>query len=125
MEKVLGIGGLFFRSSDPERLAGWYAKHLGIDPVPQDYETAPWRQKEGATVFAPFPGDTDYFGELGRQWMVNFRVRDLDAMIAQLQAAGIEVVPDPETYPNGRFARLADLDGNPVELWEPSNARDR
>lgn len=120
MEKVLGIGGLFFRSSDPERLARWYADNLGVDPVPQDYDTPPWRQNEGATVFAPFPAETDYFGDPVRQWMINFRVRDLDAMVAQLERAGIEVTPDPEAYPNGRFARLVDPDGNPVELWEPA-----
>lgn len=125
MEKVLGIGGLFFRSPDPERLARWYAEHLGVDPVPQDYGAPSWRQKEGTTVFAPFPADTGYFGDPAQQWMINFRVRDLDAMIAQLERAGIEVTRDPEAYPNGRFARLRDPDGNPVELWEASDDRDR
>jgi glyoxylase I family protein len=106
MEKVLGIGGLFFRSPDPERLARWYAEHLGVDPVPQDYDTPPGGKRKATTVFAPFPADTDYFGDQGRQWMINFRVRDLDAMIAQLEAAGIEVTLHPEPQPNGRFARL-------------------
>lgn len=125
MEKVLGIGGLFFRSSDPERLARWYADHLGVDPVPQDYDTPAWQQQAGTTVFAPFPSDTDYFGDPARQWMINFRVRDLDAMAAQLRAAGIEVTIHPEILPNGRFARLADPEGNPVELWEPADPADR
>lgn len=120
MEKVLGIGGLFFRSSDPERLARWYSEHLGIDPVPGDYETPAWQQEAGTTVFAPFPADTDYFGDPARQWMVNFRVRDLDAMISQLEKAGIEVTLHPEALPIGRFARLNDPEGNPVELWEPA-----
>jgi glyoxylase I family protein len=120
MEKVLGFGGLFFRSSDPTALARWYSDHLGVDPVPADYETRPWQQQAGPTVFAPFPGDTDYFGNVEKQWMINFRVRDLDAMIAQLEAAGIEVTIHPETLPIGRFARLYDPDGNPVELWEPA-----
>lgn len=125
MEKVVGIGGLFFRSSDPERLARWYADNLGVDPVPGDYETPPWRQKEGSTVFAPFPADTDYFGNPDRQWMVNFRVRDLDAMIAQLEAGGIPVTLHPEQLPNGRFAQLKDPEGNPIELWEPADPADR
>lgn len=125
MEKVLGIGGLFFRSSDPERLARWYHEHLGVDPVPSDYDGPAWRQKEGTTVFAPFPADTEYFGDSAQQWMVNFRVRDLDAMIAQLEKAGVHVTRDPEAYPNGRFARLADPEGNPVELWEPADPSDR
>lgn len=120
MEKVLGIGGLFFRSPDPERLARWYADHLGVDPVPQDYDTPAWQQQAGTTVFAPFPADTDYFGDPARQWMINFRVRDLDAMIAQLEKAGIAVKLHPEPQPNGRFAHLSDLDGNPIELWEPA-----
>lgn len=120
MEKVLGIGGLFFRSSDPERLARWYADHLGVDPVPQDYDTPAWQQQAGTTVFAPFPADTDYFGDPARQWMINFRVRDLDAMIGQLEEAGIVVKLHPEPQPNGRFAHLSDPDGNPIELWEPA-----
>jgi len=72
----------------------------------------------GQTVFAPFPIDTDYFGN-PQAWMINFRVVNLDRMIAQLQAKGVEVKVDPESYPNGRFARLHDPEGNPIELWEP------
>lgn len=124
MEKVLGIGGLFFRSHDPKALAAWYDKHLGVAPVPTDYNQQPWRQQAGPTAFAPFPQGTSYFGDPTsphpQQWMINFRVANLDAMIAQLRAAGIEVKPDPETYPNGRFARLHDPEGNPIELWQPA-----
>ena len=119
MEKVTGIGGLFFRARDPRILANWYRDHLGVAVVPESYEQKPWRQKAGPTVFAAFPADTDYFGRPEQGWMVNFRVRDLAAMVAQLQAAGIEVKLDPEQYPNGRFARVHDPEGNPVELWEP------
>lgn len=120
MERVTGFGGVFFRARDPSALAQWYQAHLGVDPVPPDYEQSPWRQEAGPTVFAPFPEDTGYFGEGGQAWMVNFRVGDLDAMVAQLREAGVEVKPDPEVYPNGRFARLHDPEGNPVELWEPA-----
>lgn len=121
MEKVNGIGGFFFRAEDPERLAAWYREHLGIDPVPGDYDTSPWRQEAGVTVFAPFEKVTDYFGNREKAFMLNFRVRDLDAMIAQLEAAGIEVRRDPDSpYPNGRFAWLNDPEGNPIELWEPA-----
>ena len=120
MEKVVGIGGLFFRSKDPKALAVWYAEHLGVDEVPQSYEEDCWNQEAGATVFAPFNRDSDYFGRPEQQWMVNFRVRDLDAMVDQLRGSGIEVNVDGETYPNGRFARLHDPEGNPVELWEPA-----
>jgi glyoxylase I family protein len=71
-------------------------------------------------VFNPFPQETDYFGEALRVWMVNFRVRDLDAMVTQLRGAGILVEIDPQVYPNGRFARLHDPEGNPIELWQPA-----
>ena len=118
-ERVLGIGGLFFRSRDPKKLAQWYQLHLGIYPVPTDYGGTVWEQGAGPTVFAPFAMDTDYFGSKQQAWMVNFRVRSLDAMVAQLQKANIEVKVDPEKYPNGRFARLHDPEGNPIELWEP------
>ena len=119
MERVTGIGGLFFRAKDPTALAQWYKDKLGIDLVPTDYSQKPWSQEAGPTAFAPFEQDTEYFGKTQQQWMVNFRVRNLDAMVAQLRAMKIEVRVDPESYPNGRFARLHDPEGNPIELWEP------
>ena len=119
-ERVLGTGGLFFRSPDPKALADWYQLHLGIDPTPTDYNQPVWGQAAGPTVFAPFAMDTNYFGSPQQAWMVNFRVRNLDAMAAQLRASEIKVDIDTESYPNGRFARLHDPDGNPIELWEPS-----
>src|SRR5262245_50592 len=116
METVTGIGGVFFRSKDPKALGEWYERHLGVARVPTDYDQRPWSQQAGPTVFAPFPRDTDYFGKGDQQqWMVNFRVRDLDAMVKQLRAAQIEVSVDREIYPNGRFARLHDPEGNPIE----------
>jgi catechol 2,3-dioxygenase-like lactoylglutathione lyase family enzyme len=118
MEKVLGIGGFFFRSDDPKALALWYQDNLGVAPVPTDYHAQPWVQEAGPTAFAPFPRDTKYFGAATQMFMLNFRVRDLDKMAAQLKAKGIAVKIDPETYPNGRFAHLHDPDGNPIELWE-------
>jgi glyoxylase I family protein len=122
MEKVTGIGGLFFRASDPKGLGRWYQEHLGIAPVPETYEGEAWRQEAGPTAFAPFDNDTEYFGRANQMWMINFRVRDLDAMVAQLVAAGIAVEINAERYPNGRFAKLRDPEGNPIELWEPSDA---
>jgi glyoxylase I family protein len=118
MEKVTGIGGFFFRASDPKTLADWYERHLGVSRTPTSYKEQPWRQEPGFTVFAPFAQDTKYFGRPNQQWMINFRVRDLDAMVTQLRRAGISVDVDPEVYPNGRFARLQDPEGNPIQLWE-------
>jgi glyoxylase I family protein len=113
-ERVLGIGGLFFRSRDPKKLAQWYQLNLGIDHQV-------WQQAAGPTAFTPFAMDTDYFGSKQQTWMLNFRVRSLDAMVAQLQKSNIEVKVDSEKYPYGRFARLHDPEGNPIELWEPAS----
>jgi len=119
METVTGIGGFFFRARDPAALGQWYWKNLGVSLVPTSYDVAPWHQDAGPTVFAPFPADTDYLGEANQTWMINFRVRDLTAVTAQLRTAGIEVEIDAEEYPTGRFARLNDPEGNPIQLWEP------
>ena len=120
MEKVAGIGGLFFRAHDPKTLANWYQQHLGIALTPTSEGASAWQQEAGPTVFTPFPETTKYFGDANKVWMVNFRVHDLDKMVAQLRAAGIEV-KDPESYANvGRFARLHDPEGNPIELWQPA-----
>ena len=119
MEKVTGIGGFFFRAKDPKTLGLWYQQHLGILTIPTTSEEHGWQQEAGPTAFAPFKETSDYFGDAQKVWMVNFRVRDLDKMAAQLQAAGIAVKIDTQTYPYGRFARLHDPEGNPIELWQP------
>ena len=120
MERVTGIGGLFFRGQDPAGLAAWYEQHLGITPVPLTYGDPSWQQEAGPTVFAAFDAGSDHFGRPEQQWMVNFRVRDLDAMVAQLRMAGLTVEVDAEENPVGRFARVHDPEGNPIELWEPA-----
>jgi predicted enzyme related to lactoylglutathione lyase len=114
MERVQGIGGFFFRAKDPKKLAAWYQANLGVPSVPEN-----WRTSAGTTVFAPFKEDTSYFGDLRFQWMINFRVRDLNKMVAQLRERGIAVELDSQVYPNGRFARLSDPEGNPIQLWQP------
>lgn len=121
---VLGIGGLFFRSRDAEALSAWYKTHLGVGAgcgAAEGAEPDPWtwRTQGGPVVFAPFKADTEYF-PADRQYMLNLRVSDLDGLIASLTAAGIAVETraewdDPTT---GRFARVTDPEGNPVELWE-------
>jgi predicted enzyme related to lactoylglutathione lyase len=120
MERVEGIGGFFFRAKDSKTLSAWYQDHLGITTVPANYGDPPWRTSAGTTVFAPFKEDTKYFGDQRFQWMINFRVRDLDKMVAQLRDRGIAVNVDSEVYPNGRFARLTDPEGNPIQLWQPT-----
>jgi glyoxylase I family protein len=120
MEKVAGIGGLFFRARDPKALANWYLQHLGIALTPSSEGGTVWQQEAGPTSFTPFPETSKYFGDPNKVWMVNFRVHDLNKMVAQLRTAGIEV-KDPESYPNiGSFTRLHDPEGNPIELWQPA-----
>jgi glyoxylase I family protein len=118
MEKVAGIGGLFFRAHDPKALANWYQQHLGISLTPTAEGGTVWQQEAGPTSFTPFPETTKYFGDPNKGWMVNFRVHNMDKMVAQLRAAGIEV-KDPESYEGiGHFTRLHDPEGNPIELWQ-------
>ena len=114
---VTGIGGVFFRAQDTKALADWYATHLGVGGG----EWGLWAQQAGMTVFSPFKADTDYFAA-DKQWMLNFRVEDLDGLIASLASAGIAVLTDPawNSPEVGRFARIHDPEGNAVELWEPT-----
>ena len=112
MAGVTGIGGVFFRAHDPQALGEWYRTHLGI--------TEMWTQAAGMTVFAPFAQDSDYF-PADKQWMINLRVDDLDALMGDLKAAGIAIETRVEwdTPETGRFARIQDPEGNQIELWEP------
>lgn len=119
MERVTGLGGVFFRAQDPKALKQWYSKHLGVGPASPENPYDPWEQEAGPTSFEPFPANTEYFGRESQQWMLNFRVRDLDAMVAQLRDAGIEVTVNAENFDFGRFAQLHDPEGNRIELWQP------
>lgn len=121
MERVTGIGGIFFKARDPEQLGQWYSTHLGVDPAPESYDVPSWWQEAGPTVLSAMPPDSEHLGA-GHSWSLNFRVADLDAMVRQLQSAGIQVDIDPEVYPNGRFASLQDPEGNPLQLWQPDGA---
>ncbi|MCK9875548.1 VOC family protein [Frankia sp. AgPm24] len=117
MERVLGIGGCFLRAADPAALGAWYRDHLGLDA--DDHGL--WQQEVGPTVFATFPADTDYFGAGTQRTMLNFRVRDLDAMLAQLRDRGAEVVPETQDMDGvGRFGWVTDPEGNRIELWQPA-----
>ena len=120
-ETVTGIGGFFYRAHDPKALEQWYHDHLGILLTPQTLTDPVWQQQAGQTLVSAFPETSKYFGpDLSKQWMINFRVSNLARMVAQLQAAGVAVKVDDNTYPNGRFAHLHDPEGNPIELWQPA-----
>jgi len=121
MEKITGIGGFFFLGRDSEKLNEWYETHLGITRTGQEYKDGSWWQDAGPTVFGA-ESQQDQIGEAGYTWRINFRVRDLNAMVIQLRAAGIPVKVESTIYPNGRFAHLHDPNGNCIELWEPGGA---
>lgn len=125
---VLGVGGIFFRSADPDALNAWYRDNLGIGAGCAAVDTGPadewsWLVQGGPLVFAPFKADTDYWaGE--KQFMLNLRVSDLDSLLDTLNAAGIEIITKPEwdDPQTGKFARIHDPEGNAIELWEPPAA---
>jgi lactoylglutathione lyase len=123
MKKVTGIGGIFFKCEDPTAMKEWYRDNLGV-PVEDYGATFTWRDKDdpealGYTVWSPFDADTDYFDPGESDFMVNFRVDDLDGMIEQLKAAGVKVLGDVKEYEYGRFGWVMDPEGNKIELWEP------
>jgi predicted enzyme related to lactoylglutathione lyase len=117
MERVLGIGGYFLRAADPDALSAWYRECLGLEAD----EEGQWHPAPGPTVFATFESGTGYFGSQVQQTMLNFRVRDLDAMLAQLRAHGADVAEETEAMDGvGRFGWVTDPEGNRVELWQPA-----
>jgi len=117
MQRVTGVGGVFLRSRDPAALAAWYGEHLGLDI--EDWNGWVLRACGGETLtWAAFPPDTEYFGRLDQQAMVNYRVDDLDAMLAQLREAAV-TVEGPMEHENGRFGWGVDPEGNRFELWQP------
>lgn len=126
MERVTGIGGVFFKAKDTKKLKAWYQEHMGIEPDEQGYVVFLWRERENpdakaSTVWEAFPADTTYFGPERAQYMINYRVRNLDAMLAQLRAAGATVDDDIQVLDTiGRFGWATDPDGNRFELWEPA-----
>jgi uncharacterized glyoxalase superfamily protein PhnB len=120
-QRVLGLGGVFFAAQDAGALQAWYAQHLGVGAPPESYDDQQWHAEGGPTVFAAFGPehhDSPHLGPKG--FGVNFRIADLDAMVAQLREDGLEVEVDPKVWPNGRFASLVDPEGNPVQLWQPA-----
>ncbi len=123
MERVLGIGGLFFKARDKAALAAWYQEHLGVPLESWGGAIFKWREDDpegrAFTVWNAFSSDTEYFAPSESSFMVNFRVRDLDAMLAQLRAASCEVVDKVEDSEFGRFGWVIDPEGNKVELWQP------
>lgn len=126
MKRVIGIGGIFFKANDPEKLAAWYKKHLGLDV--EDWGGVCFQEGAGADlkpkrqshiVWSPFEANTDYFKPSDKPFMINYRVHDLDAVLAQLRSEGVDVDPKTEKSEFGYFGWIMDRGGNRIELWEP------
>lgn len=124
MERVTGIGGIFFKAQKPDELRRWYAAQLGVALDADQVSVIRWREdaqpeRRGSTTWAIFDGDTHYFGASAQPYMINYRVADLEAMLAQLRAAGAAVDERVEQTPFGRFGWVTDPEGNRLELWQP------
>jgi predicted enzyme related to lactoylglutathione lyase len=130
MAKITGIGGVFFKStSDHKQLAAWYARHLGLVLEPWGGAILKWPDDKaddgGLTVWHVAAKDSDWFSPSPSSFMINYRVDDLDALLAQLREGGVEIIKGPESEDNGRFAWILDPDGNKLELWQPITGDDK
>ena len=129
---IQGIGGMFYKAKDPKALHDWYDKYLGISPLPHspwgegdDAALFEWRDKDNPdqmcySVFSFMDEKSDYMEPSPKPFMMNFRVTDLDALLAELKAEGIERVGEIQEFPFGRFAKVLDPEGNPIEFWQPA-----
>ncbi len=125
MKRVTGVGGIFFKSEDPEKIKQWYEKHLGLqtDQWGTNFE---WRQaedstKKGFTQWSPFSASTSYFEPSQKDYMINYRVQDLEWLVDQLEKEGVKVLDEIETHDYGKFVHILDPEGNKIELWEPND----
>lgn len=123
MKRVTGIGGVFFKSGDSKKTKAWYKQHLGIESGEYggtfEWRHANSKDKKGFTAWGPFREDTDYFHPSERDFMINYRVDNLEKLLEVLKEEGVEVVGDIEEFEYGKFGWIMDLDGTKIELWEP------
>ena len=125
MKKVTGVGGIFFKCKDPDKMKEWYKTHLGLD-TDQYGTNFEWRQcldstKMGFTQWSPFTETTQYFEPSTKDFMINYRVENLVELVEQLKKAGVTIVDEIETFEYGKFVHLMDMEGNKIELWEPDD----
>ena len=125
MKRVTGIGGIFFKCKDPDKMKEWYQTHLGL--VNDEYGTSfEWRQsdnvnKKGFTAWSPFTDKTKYFEPSAKEFMINYRVEDLEGLVEVLKNEGVTVVDEIEQFEYGKFVHIMDIEGNKIELWEPDD----
>jgi predicted enzyme related to lactoylglutathione lyase len=127
MKRVTGLGGVFFKAEDPQKIKEWYGKHLGL-PIDEWGASFRWLEvhKPDAktpahTAWSPFAGDTKYFNPSNKQFMFNYRVENLIELLKVLKEEGVSIVGEVEEYPYGKFAWIMDPEGNKIELWEPKD----
>ncbi|HSB93760.1 MAG TPA: VOC family protein [Flavitalea sp.] len=126
MKKVTGIGGIFFKCKDPKKVREWYQQHLGLN-TNQYGAVFEWRQgadtaKKGFTQWSPFGEKTKYFEPSAKEFMINYRVDNLNALLQQLRTEGVTITDTIETFDYGKFVHIMDIEGNKIELWEPNDA---
>lgn len=124
MKRVTGIGGIFFKAADPKALGAWYRDHLGVDVSAWGGAIFEWGgtgSPTGMTIWSPFVQDTDYMAPGTASFMVNFRVADLEALLAALRSEGCNVVDRTDASEQGKFGWVIDPEGNKVELWQPAS----
>ena len=122
-KRVSGIGGIFFKTKDPKTTKDWYNKHLGLN-TDQWGSTFWWKDKEGndcSTQWSPMKEDTDYYEPSKKQFMINYRVENLEELLEELKKEGVEIVGEMQTFDYGKFGWIMDPDGNKIELWEPND----
>lgn len=125
MKRVTGIGGIFFKCKDPNKMREWYQAHLGLN-TNQYGAVFEWRQgadttKKGFTQWSPFAETTKYFEPSTKDFMINYRVENLEALVEQLKKEGVTISDSIETFEYGKFVHIIDVEGNKVELWEPND----
>jgi len=125
MKKVTGIGGIFFKCKDPKKVREWYATHLGLQTNPYG-SVFEWRQgadttKKGFTQWSPFAEITKYFAPSTKDFMINYRVENMEALVEQLKKDGVVVTDSIQTFDYGKFVHILDIEGNKLELWEPND----
>jgi predicted enzyme related to lactoylglutathione lyase len=125
MKKVTGIGGIFFKCTDPKKMKDWYKTHLGLNTTEYGV-TFEWREdddstKKGSTTWSPFPETTKYFEPSTKDFMINYRVADLEALVEELKKEGVTIVDKIEAYDYGKFVHIIDMEGNKIQLWEPKD----
>ncbi len=125
MKRVMGLGGIFFKTKDPQAMRDWYSQHLGFN-TDQHGATFEWQDSQnpaqkGSTTWSPFPEQTTYFNPSSKEFMLNFRVANLEELLVLLRQEGVEVIGEMEVYEYGKFGWILDPEGHKIELWEPVN----